>query len=114
MLCTSTEAELNTVRINLNGIRRTSGEKNSAHTGCYGSTCPFPDLTQSTLQQVYDPCKITLLTSQCIEQKQNDEQRSHLHLEKKGKTMGNDCSFYTEYEPCNKVSQFYAQLLPGL
>ena len=48
---------------------------------------------------VYDPCKTAQLTSQWIEQKQNKEQRSHLHLGQKGKTIGCYCSFYTEYEP---------------
>ena len=44
---------------------------------------------------VYDPCKTAQLTSQCIGQKQNKEQRSYLHLGQKGKTIGCDIVRFT-------------------
>ena len=44
---------------------------------------------------VYDPCKTAQLTSQCIGQKQNKEQRSCLHLGQKGKTIGCDIVRFT-------------------
>ena len=44
-----------------------------------------------------------LFNKRCIGQKQNKEQRSHLHLGQKGKTRGCYCLFYTEHEP-NPIS----------